>query len=313
MPANLGPDYLSAEQEFKRAESPAERIAALEKMYAVLPKHKGTEKMQADLKRKLSQARKDSQKKGVSHAPPFYLIPREGAGQVVLAGPPNSGKSSLVCALTHARPEVAPYPYTTRVPSPGMMRFENVQIQLLDMPSIGVEFTEPWMPQALRTADECVMLVDVDDPDDLSEIDYVEQKLAEWKIRPPRLLLANKMDQPDSDGNFEALSDLYREKYECIPISAETGQGLDRFARRMFELLAVVRVYTKAPGKQAELEAPYVLKRGATVLDAARHVHKDFAEQLKFARLFHKNGGRDGLPIERHHVVDDEDILEFHI
>jgi len=313
MPANLGPDYLAAEKEYRQAESTVERIAALERMYAALPKHKGTEKLQADLKRRLSQARKDGQKKGASHTPPFYLIPREGAGQVALAGPANSGKSSLVCALTHARPEVAPYPYTTRVPSPGMMRYENVQIQLLDMPPIGVEFTELWMPQALRTADECVMVVDVDDPDDLSEIDYVEQKLAEWKIRPPRLLLANKMDQPDSEGNFEALEDLYRGKYECIPVSAQTGQGLDRFARRMFELLAVVRVYTKAPGKKAELEAPYVLKRGATVLDAARLVHKDFAEQLKLARLFHKNGGRDGLPIERHHVVEDEDILEFHI
>ena len=168
MPANLGPDYLAAEQEFRAAETAAERIAALEKMYAALPKHKGTEKLQADLKRRLSQARKDSQKKGVSHAPPFYLVPREGAGQVALAGPPNSGKSSLVCALTHARPDAAPNPYTTRAPSPGMMRFENVQIQLLDMPPIGVEFTEPWMPQALGRADECVMVVDVDDPDDLS-------------------------------------------------------------------------------------------------------------------------------------------------
>jgi hypothetical protein len=313
LPANLGPDYLAAEQEFRNAQSPAERIAALEKMYAALPKHKGTEKLQADLKRKLSQARKDSQKKGASHAPPFYMIPREGAGQVALVGPANSGKSSLVCALTHARPEVAAYPYTTRVPSPGMMRFEDVQIQLLDMPPVAVEFVEPWMPQALRAADHCVMVVDVDDPDDLSEIEYVELRLAEWKIRPPRLLLANKMDQPDSEGNFEALQDLYRAAYECIPISARTGQGLPRFARRLFELLDLVRVYTKVPGKKPELDAPYVLKRGATVLDAARHVHKDFAEQLKFARLFHKDGGRDGLPVERHHAVEDGDILEFHI
>jgi hypothetical protein len=313
MPANLGPDYLAAEQEFRAAQTAAERIAALEKMYAALPKHKGTEKLQADLKRRLSQARKDSQKKGASHAPPFYLVPREGAGQVALAGPANSGKSSLVCALTHARPEVAPYPYTTRVPTPGMMRFENVQIQLLDMPPIGVEFTEPWMPQALSRADLCVLVVDVDDPDDLSEIDYVEQKLAEWRIQPPRLLLANKMDQPGSEGNLEALQDLYAGRYEFIPVSAGTGLGLDRFARRLFELLDVVRVYTKAPGKKAELDAPYVLKRGATVIDAARHVHKDFAEQLKFARLFHRNGQRDGLPVERAHIVEDEDILEFHI
>lgn len=313
MPANLGPDYLAAEQEFREAESPAERIAALEKMYAALPKHKGTEKLQADIRRRLSQARKDGQKKGASHAPPFYIIPREGAGQVALVGPANSGKSSLVSALTHARPEVAPYPFTTRAPMPGMMQFENVQIQLLDMPPIAEDYTEPWMPQALGRADECVLVVDVDDPDDLSEIDFVEAKMGEWKLRPPRLMVANKMDQPESEGNLEALQDLYRGKYEIIPVSAQTGLGLDRFARRMFELLDVVRVYTKVPGRKAELDAPYVLKRGATVLDAARHVHKDFAEQLKFARLFRKDGVRDGLPVERTHVVDDEDILEFHI
>lgn len=313
MPANLGPDYLAAEAEFRRAESVAEKVAALEKMYAALPKHKGTEKLQADIKRRLSQARKDSQKKGASHAPPFYVIPREGAGQVVLAGPPNSGKSQLMRALTNARPEVAPYAYTTRAPLPGMMRFEDVQIQLLDMPAIGVEFTEPWIPQVLRVADESLLVVDVDDPDDLSEIEYVEQKLEEWRIPLPRVLVANKMDQEGSAGNFEALLDLYGSKYELIPVSAETGQGLDRLSRRVFELLDLVRVYTKAPGKKAELDAPYVLRRGATVLDAARHVHKDFAEHLKFARLFHKEGGREGLPVDRNHEVADGDILEFHI
>ncbi len=313
MPANLGPDYLAAEAEFRKAETPADRVAALEKMYAALPKHKGTEKLQADIKRRLSQARKDGQKKGASHAPPFYVIPREGAGQVALAGPPNAGKSSLLAALTHARPEVAPYAYTTRAPMPGMMRFEDVQIQLLDMPAIGAEFTEPWIPQVLRVADETLLVVDIDDPDDLSEIEYVEQKLEEWRIRAPRVLVANKMDQEGSEGNFEALADLYGEKYECIPVSAGNGQGLGRLARRVFELLDLVRVYTKAPGKKAELDAPYVLKRGATVLDAARHVHKDFAERLKFARLFHKDGGRDGLPVDRSHAVADGDILEFHI
>lgn len=313
MPANLGPDFLSAEDDFRKAETSAERIEALERMYAALPKHKGTEKLQADIKRRLSQARKDSQKKGASHAAPFYLVPREGAGQVALVGPANSGKSSLVCALTHARPEVAPFPFTTHAPLPGMMAFEDVQIQLLDLPPIAADFTEPWMGQALQRADECVLVVDVDDPDDLSEIEYVEERLKEWKIGAPRLMAANKMDQPGSEGNLEALRDLYQDRYELLPVSVETRAGLEAFARRVFELLDVVRVYTKAPGKKAELDKPYVLKRGATVIDAARHVHKDFAEQLKFARLFHKNGGRNGLPVERSHVLEDGDILEFHI
>lgn len=313
MPANLGPDYLAAEDDFRRAETAAERIEALERMYAALPKHKGTEKLQADIRRRLSQARRDGQKKGAQHAAPFYLVPHEGAGQVALVGPANSGKSSLVCALTHARPEVAPYPFTTHAPMPGMMPFEDVQIQLVDLPPIAEHFTESWMGQALGRADECVLVVDVDDPEDLSEIEFVEARLEEWKIRAPRLMVANKMDQAGSEGNLEALRDLYQEKYEVLAVSAETGRGLEAFARRVYELLDVVRVYTKPPGKKEELGAPYVLQRGATVIDAARHVHKDFAEQLKFARLFRKTGGRDGLPVERSHVLEDGDILEFHI
>jgi ribosome-interacting GTPase 1 len=142
MPANLGSDYLAAEDDFRKAETAAERIEALERMYAALPKHKGTEKLQADLKRRLSQTRKESQKKGAAHAAPFYLVAREGAGQVALVGPANSGKSSLLCALTHARPEVAPYPFTTHAPLPGMMAFEDVQIQLVDLPAIAEDFTE---------------------------------------------------------------------------------------------------------------------------------------------------------------------------
>jgi hypothetical protein len=98
-----------------------------------------------------------------------------------------------------------------------------------------------------------------------------------------------------------------------VAVSAVAGHGLPGFARAVFDLLALVRVYTKVPGRKANLSAPYVLKRGATVLDAARHVHKDFAEHLKFARLFRRTGEHDGLMVERQHVVEDEDILEFHI
>ena len=313
MPANLGPEYLSAEEEFRSAPTPAAKIAALEKMLATLPKHKGTEKMQADLRRRLSQARKDSQKKGAAHAAPFYFVEREGAGQVALVGPANSGKSSLLRVLTHARPEVADYPFTTRLPTPGMMTYENVQIQLVDLPPLSAEFTEPWMPQVLRVANAAVLVLDVNEPQDLEEIEFIEATLHAWRLPLPGLLAANKIDQAGGDGNFAALADLYRERYRAVSVSALTGTGLADFARAVFDLLELVRVYTKAPGKKPDLATPYVLKRAATVLDAARHVHKDFAEHLKFTRLYRPLGERDGLMVERHHVVEDGDILEFHI
>jgi len=313
MPANLGPEYLAAEAEYRSAQTAAEKIAALEKMFATLPKHKGTEKMQADIRRRLSQERKESQKKGSSRALPVYFVPREGAGQVALLGPANSGKSSLVRALTHAHPEIGEFPFTTHMPTPGMMHFENVPIQLVDLPPISADFTEPWMAQAIRYADASVLVVDVNDAEDLEEIEFIEADLREWRLPPARLLACNKVDKPGGDGNFEALADLFRERYRALPVSAITGEGLADFARAVFDLLDVVRVYTKAPGKKAELERPYVLKRGATVLDAARHVHKDFAEHLRFARLYRRNGGHDGMMVERHHAIQDEDILEFHL
>jgi ribosome-interacting GTPase 1 len=314
MSANLSPEYLAAEEEYRSAGTVAEKIAALERMFATLPKHKGTEKMQADIKRRLSQARKESQKKGASHALPFYFVTHEGAGQVALVGPANSGKSSLVRALTHALPEVAAYPFTTRLPMPGMMTFENVQIQLVDLPPISADFTEPWLPQAIRNASASVLVLDVNDADSLEEMELIETKFREWRLPLPGLLIGNQIDQPGGEGNFAALADLYQGRYASVAVSATAGYGLDGFARAVFfDLLELVRVYTKVPGRKANLSAPYVLKRGATVLDAARHVHKDFAEQLKFARLFRPAGERDGLMVERHHVVQDEDILEFHI
>jgi len=314
MPANLSPEYLEAEAEYRAARTPAEKIAALERMLATIPKHKGTEKLQADIKRRLSQTRREAQqKKGAAHSTPFYLVEREGAGQVVLIGPPNAGKSQLVARLTKARPEVAEYPFTTRVPVPGMMNFEDVQIQLVDLPPLSPEFTEPWLPQVLRYANLGVLVVDVNEPDVLGQIEYIEAKLAEWRVRPPALLLANKSDLPGAQDNFAALASLYEDRYRCLLVSALTGENLDGFARAAFDALGLVRVYTKAPGKKPDLTAPYVARRGDTVLDVARMVHKDFAEKLKFARLYRLEGDRDGLMVERTYLVQDRDILEFHI
>jgi uncharacterized protein len=313
MPANLTPEYLAAEREYKSVHTQAEKVAALERMLATLPKHKGTEKLQADLRRRLSQARKESQKKGGTHAAPFYAIEKEGAGQVVLLGPPNAGKSQLVAALTHAQPEVADYPFTTRFPTPGMMLFENVQIQLVDLPPISAEFMEPWIPHVVRNASLGLLLVDVNAAAVLDQIEFIEQTLERHRLPPPKLLVGNKLDLPGAPSNFAALRELYRDHYGYAGMSASTGAGLEGFARAVFDALAIVRVYTKVPGKTAVLDAPFILRRGQTVQDAARLVHKDFAEHLKFSRLFHVAGNREGLMVERTHVVQDQDILEFHI
>jgi ribosome-interacting GTPase 1 len=312
MPANLTADYLAAEQAYKHADTPQEKLAALEQMLATLPKHKGTEKLQADIRRRLSLTRKESQKKGVSHGAPAYLIKRDGAGQVALVGPPNSGKSQLICALTHARPEVAEYPFTTQMPVAGMMPYEDVQIQLLDTPAISPDFTAPWMGQVLRNASLAVLVVDPGDERVLEDVEFALQRLEEWRAHGPAFLVANKMDLPGATDNFETLRDLFRPRFACIGVSAAQGFGLPEFSAAVFQALDVVRFYSKPPGKKADLDVPYVLRRGETVQDAAAKVHRDFVEHLRYARLFHIGHEHDGMMVERTHVVEDRDILEFH-
>lgn len=313
MPANLTPVYHAAEREFKNATTSAERLAALEQMLRTIPKHKGTEKLQADIRKRIARERTESQKKGgTAHAAPFWLIPKEGAGQVALVGAPNAGKSRLVAALTNAHAEVAPYPFTTRVPLPGMAPFEDIQIQLLDTPPLCPEMAEPWMSEVLRLADLRVLVVDANDPDVLGETEFILGKLAEWDLGDPSLVVGTKQDLTGARENFEDFTGIYGDRFEALALSAETGAGLDEFASTLFRQLDVVRVYTKRPGHPAELDAPYILHRGETVADAAAHVHHDFLENLKFAKLFHRDGS-GGLRVERTHVVEDGDVLEFHV
>ncbi|RMG54952.1 MAG: TGS domain-containing protein [Acidobacteria bacterium] len=326
MPANLTPEYLEAEEKYRRATTPQEKLAALEEMLATIPKHKGTEKMQADIKRRISKLKKELQRKKKSGAArkPFYHVEREGAGQVVLAGPPNVGKSQLVARLTSATPEVAEYPFTTRLPVPGMMEFENVKIQLVDLPPLWREFSEPWLFGLIRNAHAVLLVVDASDDDVLTQTETSLSLLEEKNIQlvPPTfddagmgkraLLVANKLDLPRARENVHILEEFFGQRLPVVPVSAATGLHLERLKREIYRALGVIRVYTKAPGKPVDRTAPFVLKRGSTVLDAARAVHHDFAEKLKYARIWGSERF-DGQKVSRDHVLEDEDVVEFHI
>ena len=147
MPANLTPQYLEAERRFRQATSPDEQLEALEAMMATIPKHKGTEHMRADIRRRMAKVRTEAarSKKAAAKGPTWHHVPREGAGQIALVGAPNAGKSRLLAALTNANPVVAPYPFSTRTPLPGMVPFEDINIQLVDLPPIAPETAEPWL------------------------------------------------------------------------------------------------------------------------------------------------------------------------
>ncbi len=330
MPANLTPQYLKAEEEYKRAQSPEEKLECLRQMWVLLPKHKGTEKLQAELKSKLSHAKEDvdgakkaAKKGGVSHK-----IPRDGAGQIMIVGAPNAGKSQLLKSLTNAHPEVAPFPFTTHAPQPGMMPWNDVQVQLIDTPPITGDYLEGYLPGMIRSADAALLVLDLSVDEGLEQTDELLRRLDEAKVRlvtlaapdtgndavadKKTLLVANKIDADGASDRLPFARELFGDRFEIVVISATAGTGVEELRDRAYRFLEVVRVYSKAPGKPADRERPFTSPAGSTVLDVARLVHRDIADQFKYARIW-GTGVFDGQTVGREHVVHDGDLLELHV
>ncbi len=327
MPANLPPAYFEAEKRYREARTPAEGIAALEEMLAIMPKHKGTDKLKADLRRRISKLKsKQQEKKKLGRRDSSYRIEREGVGQVVLIGAPNVGKSALVSALTNADPQVADFPHSTWKPTPGMMYFENIQIQLIDAPPISKEYMEPLFFDMARRSDIILVVVDVQ-TDPLQQLEEPVSVLKERRIAPrrlahlyeghgwtllPFLVVANKNDGYSMEEDFEIFRSLLEDEWPLVPVSAKTGHNLDVLRQTLFDTLEIIRVYTKAPGKGPDLTEPFVLKKGSRMEDLASKIHKDFLEKLKYARVWGKQV-YDGQMVQRDQVLQDGDIVELHL
>jgi ribosome-interacting GTPase 1 len=330
MAANLTPQYLEAEAEYKKAQTPEERLACLKKMYSLLPKHKASEKLQAELKKKISDTREEVEqhhhkgKKGGAS----YKVPRQGAGQVIVVGAPNAGKSRLLTRLTRATPEVAAYPFTTREPHVGMMDWEDVKVQLIDTPPITADFMEGYLSSMVRSADAALLLVDLGDDDGPFAAEAVLDQLAQRKTalvgRVPEpvedfsleyvrtMLVGNKTDLPGANDRLEIVREMFGDRFPVHVISAEHGAGLEELRTAVYRFLNVIRVYTKRPGKPADMQSPFTCPAGSTLLELATLVHRDFAEQLKSARVW-GTGVFDGQTVTRDHVLHDRDVVELHV
>jgi ribosome-interacting GTPase 1 len=338
MPANLSPEYKSAEAEFRKAREPRDRLHWLREMLRTIPKHKGTDHLQADIKTRIKQLTEElsGPRKGAAHGGPVTAIRPEGAAQVALLGPPNSGKSTLHAALTGSHAQTGPYPFTTQYPQPGMLPFEDVLFQLLDLPPIHPEHPVPWIGGALQQTDACLLAVDLSDPDCVDQVTGLHAELGRrrvflsghwpgstpederevpedpFAVLLPTLMLATKADLiPSLADELVVFRELTGLDFQALPVSAKTGLGLDAIGPWLFRELEVVRVYTKAPGRPPDQDRPFTLRRGATVDDVARLVHKDFAASLKYARRWPKGGG-GVFQVGRDHPVAEGDLLELH-
>jgi ribosome-interacting GTPase 1 len=337
MPANLTPVYYEAEDRFRKATTNEEKIAALEEMLSVMPKHKGTDGLRADLRRKLSQLREaPTQKKAGVHD--IFHVPRGGAGQVVLLGLPNTGKSAILAALTKAKVVVADFPFATQVPVPGMVKYEDIQVQLVDMPPITADYVAPGLVGTYRNCDIIAIVIDLSQ--DIEEqclvlLDFLESRklLLDAKGTPTQnsALGSPKTPAADAQGNilgkkgvcfctkadlasqgaFELTRTSFDKPIEYLKLSIQTGEGLDKLGELLFRQLNIIRIYAKPPGKSADMESPFTLPAGTTVQDLALAIHRELAEKLKSARIW-GTGVYDGQSVHLTHVLHDKDIVELH-
>jgi len=325
MPANLTPEYFKAEKWYREAVTNEEKILALERMLSVMPKHKGTDHLKADLRRKLSKLKESPAKKGKGKHVDIFHVQRSGVGQVVLLGTPNCGKSSILAALTNANVNVADFPYATAAPVPGMFEFEDIQIQLVDMPPITAESIAPGQVGTYRNCDLIAIVIDLSA--DAAEqlricIDFLESR---------SLLLDEQTPTTDANGNalgkktfcictksdiaksntFETLKKFCRHPFEFVKVSAENGDGIDKLSETLFRQLNIIRIYAKPPGKKPDMDEPFTLPAGSTVMDLAKAIHRELAEKLKFARIW-GTGVHDGQNVQKNHPLCDKDIIELH-
>jgi len=331
MPTNLPPEYYKIEKLYKEATDHAEKIELLEEMMSKIPKHKGTDHLRADLRRRLSKMKNSAQqsKKGASRQTSAYNISKEGAGQIVIVGYPNTGKSSLVAAQTNAEPEVSPAPFSTWGPTPGMMSIENIKVQLIDTPPLNPDHIEADMFNLIRKCDLILIMVDLQ-ADPVEQLAGSLDLLAQQRIAPehmaaqyqdevrhyfakPCLVLANKCDEESDDEVFEIFQELSEANCRTIPISVTTGRNIDRMKQTIFDILQVIRVYSQAPGQKARLDLPFVLPIGSTTEEFAAKVHQDFAENMKSARVWGKSAAFEGQTVSREHVLQDGDVVELNM
>lgn len=330
MPANLPPQYFEVERRYREAKATPEKIKALESMLAIMPKHKGTDKLRGQLRSRLSKLKSESEKKGgAERKASIFIVKREGTAQVLLLGFPSVGKSQLVSALTNANAEVADYPFTTRKPLPGMIAFENIQIQLVDAPPINFEIGEAWLSLMVRNADAIIIMVGLD-TDPLAQMEGVVTRLEGIRIKPigledeaiqggeegvfePKraLIAANKLDLEGTQEKGDMLRQRSGRSFPVFPLSAQKGIGLEELKTGIFEALGIMRVYTKPPGKNPDFSEPVILKKGDTVENAGYSVHKDFVRKMKFARIWGSEKYQ-GQMVKKDYVLHDGDVIEFH-
>jgi len=388
MPANLTAEAKAKWGKAISARTPEEKIQALQEFLSSFPKHKGNERLRAQVKRKIASLRiqleeKRAHKGRSSHQ---LFIEKQGVAQLLILGLTNVGKSSLLSAVTAAKPLISPFEYTTQEPVQGMLQFEDIQFQLIEVPAIRTESSSGWslknfgftlnadalMLVADLSRDSCAqlsVLLDVLDKARISterpkssvevlkgksasgvqiavsgkltdcSVQDVAKLLQEYGIRnalvrvyggvgfddledailesaasfKPSILIANKVDAEGAGNELERLKTCNGGRMRILATSCRTGEGLAGLGASLFEMLEIVRVYTKEPSQREPSKDAIVLRRGATVAELARQIHSDLFRDFKYAKIWGPSVRFNGEKVGINHVLMDRDAVEIHI
>jgi uncharacterized protein len=303
MPANLTPQYHKAEQQYRAATTPQEELDALQEMLRLIPKHKGTDRLQADLKTKIAKAKTEATAPKPSGFAKGFKLPLQGAGRILLIGPPNAGKSQLLCQITRAQSEVADYPFTTTQPVPGIALHEDCPFQLIDMPPITADVMDANTMNIVRGSDLVFLMADLGSDNIIEDMTAVLDRFRSGKTRLGRdtyldendlgvaytrtFLVLNKMDDPGAAERETILNEFLPLDFEVFRISAKTGDGCSALMQAAFERLEIVRVYSKNPKqKEADMTKPFTIRTGDTLVEFAEKIHRDIAASFKSARVW---------------------------
>lgn len=299
MPANLPPQFFQLQNKLKEVKTLEEKIEILKEMLAVCPKHKGTEKVQEEIKRKIAKLKREVPKKIKREE--IYFVKKEGAGQVLVLGPPNSGKTSLVNKLCQTNFKVADFPFTTKIPTPAMMKFENILIQIVDTPPLWQGFKPGWLKNLSKQANLILLLVDLSQ-DFKSQTKELLEIMQEWQIEKEKIfIVGNKIDIAPPNLKTETFS-----------ISAKVGTNLEKLKEKIFKNLRIIRVYAKEPKKEVNFDHPFILKEGTKLIEFVEEINEEWIKKFKGAKLY-STDLKHFIMVGREYILKDGDIIEIKI
>jgi ribosome-interacting GTPase 1 len=279
MPANLPAEWYAIEKKYLEAKTLDEKIFWLEKLISVTPKHKGTEKLLANLRKRLSKLKNLKEEKKRKVGRQFFEFKKEGDIVVCFLGVANSGKSYLINKITNSNLESSEVPYETKLPKSVMKLQDGILFQLVEIPSS----LENKFLQIARISDFNFFILDL-----TQDIEF-------------QLNIINELKEKGI--KFEILKNEKREKFKIENEEIES----DKILEYVWNKLNKIRVFTKPPGKSIENKA-IILERGSKVIDVIKKINKDFVKNFKFAKII-RNGKTTKVGLD--FILEDKDIIEI--